>query len=371
MVAQYTYLATDLVTNTILGELPVNNVSLTCQLNQAGNMQAGGHLDDPRITNDDFLACTTPGRTAFWAYREDQIVWGGMILSRQYNSDGKALTLTGQTFEAYATRRFPRYTIGLTTLSWNYLTTQTIDQLWSQLQGVPGGSIGVQHMNGYPANDVATALTINGYDLATSYDDIIQSIVGLSNGPDYTIGWSQDSSGNPSKQLICGLPIGNPVGMTDLVVDYPGPVMDYLYNENASSGNNVWWATGDGDAASQTQGQAVDQNSLNSGYPVFEGVNNYSGVTDQPTINAHAASDLANFPIPLITHNVDLKGDVFPEFGSYGMGDYVVVNVTDPRFSAGFTFNVRAIGWTIQPPDEGQGTEKITLALDEASASGQ
>ena len=147
--------------------------------------------------------------------------------------------------------------------------------------------------------------------------------------------------------------------------------MDYLYNENASSGNNVWWATGDGDAASQTQGQAVDQNSLNSGYPVFEGVNNYSGVTDQPTINAHAASDLANFPIPLITHNVDLKGDVFPEFGSYGMGDYVVVNVTDPRFSAGFTFNVRAIGWTIQPPDEGQGTEKITLALDEASASGQ
>jgi hypothetical protein len=368
MVAQYTYLATDLVTNTILGELPVNNVNLTCQLNSAGNLQAGAHLDDPRITNDDFLACTTPGKTAFWAYRENQIVWGGMILSRQYNSDGKSLTMTGQTFEAYAARRFPRSVIGLTSLNWNNKQTQSIDLLWKQLQSIPSGSIGVSPMNGYPANDIATQLTVNGYDLSTSYDDLIQSIINLATGPDYTIAWTQDEDGNPGKQLVGGLPIGNPVGMTDLVVDYPGPVMDYMYNENASSGNNLWWATGDGDAATQTQGSATDTNSTGSGYPIFEGVNNYSGVTDQTTINKHAASDLMNFPIPLVTHNVDLKGDVFPEFGSYGLGDYVVVNVTDPRFPKGFTFNVRAIGWTIQPPDEGQGTEKITLVLDESSA---
>jgi hypothetical protein len=370
MPAQYNYLATDLLTNQILGELPVNNVNLSCQLNSAGNMQAGGHLDDKRISNDDFLACTTPGKTAFWAYREDQIVWGGMILSRQYNSEGKSLTFTGQTFEAYATRRFPRSAIGLASLSWNYLTTQTIDSLWSQLQGVASGSIGVTGMTSFPANDTTTALTINGYDLSTSYDDLIQSIINLANGPDYTIAWNQDGSGNPSKQLVCGLPIGNPVGATDLVVDYPGPVMDYMYNENSSSGNNLWWATGDGDAATQTQGSATDANSLASGFPLFEGVNNYSGVTDQTTIDAHAASDLTNFPVPLVTHNVDLKGDVFPEFGSYGMGDYVVVHVKDPRFKAGFTFNVRAVGWTIQPPDEGQGTEKVTLVLDESSANG-
>jgi hypothetical protein len=369
MVTQYSYLATDLQTNVVLGEIPVNNVSLNCQLNTPGNMQAGGHLDDPRIDNDQMLLVTEPGKTAFWAYRENAIVWGGVILSRQYNSEGKTLTITGQTFEAYAARRFPRSVIGTDVLTWNYLQCQTIDNLWKQLQSATRGSIGVLPMNLYPANDVAYPLTINGYDLSISYDDIIQTLVNVDGGPDYTIAWLEDGNGLPLKQLSCGLPLGQPVGATDLVIDYPGPVQSYLYNENASAGNNRWWATGDGDGALQAAGSADNHDSWDAGYPLWEGVNNYQGVTQQSTINAHAASDLKNFPIPLVTHNTDLKGDAFPEFGTYDMGDYVVVNVTDPRFQNSNIFNVRAVGWSIQPPDEGQGTEMVTLVYDEVDAN--
>lgn len=366
MVAHYTYLATDLVTNRVLGELPVNNAALDCQLNKPGNMNAGMRMDDNRLDNVELLARTTPGKTAFWAYRESQIVWGGIILSREYQSNGKSLTITGQTFECYPARRFPRYILGKTTVNLNMGQCATINFLWNQMQSVVGGNIGVQGAN-LPLIDPTTALTINGYDLATSYDDLIQSILDLSTGPDYTIAWYEDGNGLPQKQLVLAAPIGNPVGQTDLTVDYPGPVVDYIYNENASQGNNQWWAVGDGDGAAAVVGSAGDPVAIASGYPLWEGVNSYSGVTDQGTITNHAQSDLFSLDVPVVTHHVDLFGNNSPQFGSYGMGDYVVVNVTDPRFPTGFTFKVRAVGWTIQPPDEGQGTEQIALVFDEAT----
>jgi hypothetical protein len=367
MTAHYTYLATDLVTNAILGELPVNNVSLDCQLNKAGNMNAGFKLSDKRIADDEAMARTTPGKTAFWAYRENQIVWGGIILSREYQSNGKSVSLTGQTFECYPARRFPRLVLGLTTMTQNLGQAATIDYLWDQLQSIRNGSIGVNAALSFPSVDPAYALTINGYDLSVSYDDMIQAIVNQENGPDYTIAWYEDGTGYPQKQLVLGQPIGNPVGQTDLTVDYPGPVANYIYTENSSAGNNQWWAVGDGDGAAAIVGSAGDGNALASGYPIFEGVNSYNGVTDQNTINNHAQSDLFSLDIPLVSHHVNLEGNEFPPFGSYGMGDYVVVNVTDPRFPQGNQFKVRAVGWTIQPPDEGQGSEQISLLFDEAT----
>ena len=369
MTAQYTYLATNLVSGTILGELPVNNVSLDSQLNSAGHMSAGMRMDDPRVDNVELLARTTPGKTAFWAYRENQIVWGGIMLTREYQSSGKSLTLTGQTFECYASKRFPRSVIGTAVQNLSMGQCAMIDYLWQQLQSIPHGTIGVVPAN-VPMVDPTTTLSINGWDLSTSYSDLINRVTTLNAGPDWTIVWNQDGSGNPYAQLVVGAPIGNPVGATDLVVDYPGPIANYVYTENASSGNNQWWSSGDGTGTTQLTGLATDSNSLSSGYPLYEGVNSYSGVTNQVTADAHASADLKNYPMALITHAVQLKGDVFPQFGSYGLGDYVVCNVTDPRFSTGSVFKVRAVGWSVQPPDEGQGTEKVQLVFDEATGGG-
>lgn len=368
MTAQYTYLATDLVTNKIIGELPVNNVSLDCQLNSAGNMSAGGHLSDPRIDDQEFINRTTPGKTAFWAIRENQIVWGGAILSRTYQSEGKALSITGQTFECYAARRFPRSVIGTAVQNLSMGQCAMINALWAQMQSISGGSIGVLAAN-LPPVDTATTLTVNGYDLSTSYADLITSITQLANGPDWTIGWGLDDTGTPFKQLQLNVPLGKTIDMTDLVVDYPGPVLNYSFTENASSGSNEWWAVGDGAAAAATVGEAVNGVSTASGWPIWESVNNYAGVTVPATIEAHAASDLISLPMPLVTHSAVFKGDAVPVFGTYAMGDYLVAHVTDPRFPNGQTFQVRIIGWTIQPPDEGQGTEVITPVFDEPTGS--
>src|SRR5260370_2584316 len=203
-----------------------------------------------------------------------------------------------------------------------------INCLWLQLQGVARGSIGVAAAS-LPVIDPVVQLTINGYDLSSSYDDLIQSIVSLSSGPDYTITWAEDGQGYPQKQLVVATPIGNPVGQTDLTVDYPGPVVDYVYTENASAGNNQWWAVGDGDGAAAVVGSAGAANPLDSGYPLWEGVNSYSGVTAQTTINAHAASDLLSLDLPLVTHHDAMEANVFPQLGSYGMATQAMSKSAD------------------------------------------
>ncbi len=370
MTAQYTYLATDLVTDTIIGEIPANNVSLDCQLNSAGHMSAGIKMDDPRIDNNELLARTTPGKTAFWAYRENTIVWGGIVLTREYQSNGKSLTLTGQTFEVYASRRFPRSIIGTNTTSYALGQGATINALWKLMQSLPQTSINVQPIANLPIVDPATTLTVNGYDLSTSFGDLITSVTQLKNGPDWTIKWLQNPDGSPYKQLAVGTPLGNSIDNTQLVFDYPGIDANYAFTENGSSGANVWWATGEGDPTAQVVGQATDGNSLASGWPMWESVNSYAGVTDQTTINSHAASDLFSLPLPLITHAFAVMGNAWPPFGSYQMGDYLISNVTDARFPQGQTDFLRVIGWTIQPPDEGQGTEKVQLVFDVPTGGG-
>jgi hypothetical protein len=369
MAPHYTYLATDLLSGTVLGELPVNGVSLDCQLNQPGNMNSGLKLSDPRIGDDELIARTAPGRTAFWVYRENTIVWGGIILTRTYQSNGKSLSLTGQTFECYAFRRFPASVIGLNGVNvYNQGQCSIIDALWQQLQYVSFMNIGVLSAN-LPAVDIPVGLTVSGFDLSTSYGDYMNSLTQVSTGPDWTVAWTEDGNGFPLKQLITAAPIGNPVGATDLVVDYPGAILNYTYSESASSGSNQWWAVGDGSGNTTNQNFARDSNSLDSGYPLWEGTNSYSGVTSVSTISAHAQSDVKTFPMPFATHAGTFKGDAMPPFGSYGMGDYVQMNVTDPRFPGGKTFTVRVIGWTIQPPDEGSGTEQINPVFDEPSAN--
>lgn len=366
---QYTYLATDVLTNKVLGELPVQGVALDRSLNVAGNMSVGLRMSDPRLDDNEMLVRTTPGKTAFWVYRENTIVWGGIILSREYQSDQKTISLTGQTFEFYPSRRWPWAVLGQFLAIQAFLGQCTmIAYLWQQLQGIANGNIGVISPQFIPNPDPVIPLLIQGYDLSTSYGDYIKQVTQLNGGPDWYVGYSEDGFGQPLKQLVVGAPIGAPLG--DLVVDFPGSVTKYVYTENISTGANQWYAVGTGAGSGQVVGVAADSNSLASNMPLYESVANYSNVSDQTTINNHASADLASLPAPLVTHITNLvAGNNFPKFGSYNLGDYMRVNVTDPRFPQGATFNVRPIGWTIHPPDEGSGVETIDLVFDEPTGT--
>jgi hypothetical protein len=160
------------------------------------------------------------------------------------------------------------------------------------------------------------------------------------------------------------------------VIDYPGNILNYYHTENVSDAANRAFATGDavGDVTTDGTGDStvvtwgVSEN-VSAGYPLLESVANHSGVTDQVTINSHAASDLASKPVPTITHTFDLDPVQDPVFGTYALGDDARVQITDARFPEGTDDTVRVVGWSVKP-GESDGTESVSLVLQEDDTAG-
>jgi hypothetical protein len=86
MTTTYRYLFVDLLSNSIIGELPLTGVAFTQQLNQAGTFT--GHLMLSGINTDKFNvdASTIPAKCGLYVDRDGILVWGGVIWGRQYNS---------------------------------------------------------------------------------------------------------------------------------------------------------------------------------------------------------------------------------------------------------------------------------------------
>ena len=103
--ATYRYLFADLLTNTIIGELPLTGVSFTQQLNQAGTFQ--GHVLLSALSANQFNVsnATIPAKCALYVDRDGTLVWGGVIWNRSYNSTSQQLSFSAREFESYLERR--------------------------------------------------------------------------------------------------------------------------------------------------------------------------------------------------------------------------------------------------------------------------
>lgn len=369
MAAQYYYVTADLRTNTILGEVPVEGVSFDTILNGAGNFQASTHMDNRMLDNDLLIDITIPGKTSLFIYRENNIVWGGIIWARWYQSQAKVLQFSAQTFESYAYRRVRRPLVPET---YNQFQTYTIDDLWAKMQSLnPYSDIGVLPVSlaNFPSSDITRQLTLNPWDLRT-YGETIEEITNFDDGCDYTIVCSEVFSA-PEKQLTVYYPrLGSAsVTTTNLVLDYPGNIKNFYYTENASEGNTKYFAAGDGDGKGKVIGTAEDTTKMSvDGYPRLDRVFNAPGVTSQTTANHKAQSALMHGPVPQEKWQFLISGSDIPKLGDYDLGDSFLVNIDgDPRFPGGKQTTIRVVGWQVEPPDSGT-TEEISLVLEEQEA---
>lgn len=100
----YKYVTTDLLTDSILAEIPFQDVSYTRALKDAGSFSGSV----PVIPDNDYLdlyETTLPGRTALYILRNGVCVWGGIIWSRNYDIKTRTLTVNGNEFTSYLYRR--------------------------------------------------------------------------------------------------------------------------------------------------------------------------------------------------------------------------------------------------------------------------
>lgn len=97
---KYQFMVTDLLTNRILGQLPIEGASYTRAIRAAGGFS--GTIKDPNmLAQSDIYHNTMPGRTGLYVLRNNVCVWGGIIWSREYDANEKSLSINGSEFTSY------------------------------------------------------------------------------------------------------------------------------------------------------------------------------------------------------------------------------------------------------------------------------
>lgn len=102
--AKYKYYTVDIVSNTVIGEIPFEDVSYERSLKAAGAFS--GKITTSQETDRlDLYNATMPGKTALYVVRNDECVWGGIIWGRTYDMVGRSLSISGSEFTSYLSHR--------------------------------------------------------------------------------------------------------------------------------------------------------------------------------------------------------------------------------------------------------------------------
>ena len=358
----YRYLFADLLTNDIIGELPITGVNFTQQLNSAGTFT--GHLQLAGIDSAAYNVAnaTIPARTAIYVDRDGSLVWGGVLWSRESSSSSQTLVFNAREFESYFERR--RITI---TTDFNNTDQLSIAQaLVSNAQGATNGSIGV--LIGTETSGVLIDRVYYDYELKTVYA-ALQDLSRSDNGFDFNIEVAY-GGGSPTKTLVLSYPrkgtVYSATDPTAVVFEFPaGNVVEYVYPEDGSVAANTIYALGAGSNEGKLVSTAVDSTKLTEGWALLEEQANYSDVTDQTYLNDLAAGQLAAVAYPPTTLRIVAPPYVNPLFGTYSIGDDARIRILDDRFPTQLDETYRIVAFNVTPGEDGP--ERVTITLTQGT----
>jgi len=103
--ASYKYFTVDIVSNSVLAEIPFSDVSFERALKGAGKF-SGTIAVTAETENLDLYESTMPGKTAVYVLRNGVCIWGGIIWSRDYAIAQRELSIDASEFTSYLDHRF-------------------------------------------------------------------------------------------------------------------------------------------------------------------------------------------------------------------------------------------------------------------------
>jgi hypothetical protein len=359
----YRYLFADLITNSVIAELPLTNVNFTQALNTAGTF-SGDLLLSGVSAAFNVANSTIPGRTAVYVDRDGIIVWGGVLWNREYRSANQHLTLTAREFESYFERR--RIT---TTQAFNAVDQFTVAQtLVNNAQAVTGGNIGV--IVGTNTSGVNISKVYYNYEYKTVYSALLD-LSRSENGFDFNVLVAYDGGGVPRKTLNLSYPKSgtrySASNQTAPVFEFPaGNVVEYSYPEDGSIAANTIYANGPGYNEGKLNATATDATKVPAGWPLLEDSVNYSDVTDATLLQNLATAQVNAVSYPPTTVQLVAPAYVNPVLGTYVIGDDVRVRITDDRFPTGLDAIYRIVALSLTAGESGPERVTLTLALPTA-----
>lgn len=367
MTTNYRYLFVDLLSNSIIGELPLTGVGFTQQLNQPGTFQ--GHLLLSGINADKFNVdpSTIPAHCGLYVDRNGILVWGGVIWGRSYNSTSQTLTFSAQEWISYFDHRRITQDVDFVNIDQLVIAKTLIEDA----QAAPYGNINVGYNSeGETTSGVLISRTYYNYEFKNVYQ-AIQDLSRQGDGFDFHIDVAYDGiTGLPAKYFNTYYPrsglqysFGDP---NVPVFTFPaGNMVEYEYPEDGSAVANTVYALGAGSNEGKQIATGQDATKLAEGWVLLETTANYSDVTDQIMLQEVANAQALATSYPPVVLKVVVPAYVDPVFGTYEVGDDARIIITDSRFPNTLDQIYRIVGLTVQPGESGP--ERVTLSLSQGA----
>ena len=410
LMSDYRYFTTALyqsgsTPNSIIAELPLTAVSFDTQLNSIGSFTGEMLLSGMDAAKLNIFNGTNPGQTCLYVDYGGQIIWGGVIWMREYDSTTQILRITGQEMLSYFKRRkiTPLNTTyyntgGVTPTSITYssdICSIANDLIVNYAQsvtfpnqgGTVKGNIGLQ-----------ASSTTSGYTVSRTYFDyelkeVYQAVKDLSDGLDsssgnpyfdFLINYTYDSSGRPVKHFSMLIPSSASV---TAVFQFPGNLIEYVYNQDATNTVNALWGLGYGKNANKIIALALDNqtsydptgsiNATSGNAAILEDTASFIDIADQNLLGAtntgqlNARTGITHPTVnkPTITApeviQVVLPPYVDPYLGTFKVGDYARLVIIDDLFPSGYDYNNWRIGSISVEPGEDK-ESRVTISLSRA-----
>ncbi|MBO2461662.1 hypothetical protein [Actinomadura violacea] len=335
--AEYRYHLYDLASGVRIDTLPLEQVTYSREMRGVGSLRGQLPMYGDGLTAARVLQATIPDHTKIFVERDNALVWGGRLVPpRSYDSASGMLSVTAEeTIGAFASRYLPTLSfLGADQfdIARALLSTPQADSGGNMGVGATAGLSGVLRDRNYNAADqtvVLTALTElseveNGFEFAT------QTV------------WS---GGAPAETVLLGYPrLGRAGADSGLVLEYDafgggGNIVSYTWDDGPGLFTRSWAST-ETDEGVQLTASATNSALLGQGYPLLEQSQQFDGITNLATLQAHANALSAFAGGHHVTAKVTVMAQPGVEVGDWQLGDEALVRISDWRF----------------PPDPGAGT---------------
>lgn len=339
--ADITYVFGDMLTGKVLQEIPLQGVSMTRSLGQ-GDFRGTFSLDMSGITNRELIYATEEGKSYLIVERDSQPIWGGYIWTRTYQSQSKTYELYCKAFEHYPESRFVRSDFE----NLNTEQRNIFRNLWIAMMADPNSPQFT--LPSSFSTVISKSLSVKSFEFKT-YRSVMDTIANGDNGFDWTIDISRDSGGVYIKTLRLGYPT---LGATNpLVLYYSGEILNYWQNGSmAGRGTNIF-TIGAGEGSTMLTQEVIHSDLITSKFPRFDIAVTMKGVNDTTLLSNLAIQNAIVRKAGKPTITVEVKGDLEPQFGSYGLGDAVKIYFSDPLHPdpVNSILESRILGWEYYP----------------------
>jgi hypothetical protein len=366
MAEPYRLVVCDLRTDAVLDVLPIAGVSYDDYIGKTGSLSGTVPLPSRDIAQR-AKAALLPGRTMLYLERGGQIAWGGPLWTRTPTMDERGFEscpIQAGGLEGYF--RSHRLLVDTLTLA-GVDQLDIVRQLIAYCQAQTGGNLGIE-IDYAQLSGVLRDRTYSRYDLPW-IGGLIDQLAAVDGGFEWRIQCYRDTGGVRHRALRLGYPILT-AGSRDIMLSSPGPVCGLALPEDATTAANAWQSrgatTGTNQAASSVplmSAMLTSPGDYTAGWPRLDGTSDYTDVSVQADLDAHATADLARWRRPITIPAVKIRTAVadVPILGSYIR--LRIVNFWNP--APGLSARYRVVGLKVDPEERGR-PETAELYLEAA-----